>query len=87
MYIFLPTEISSWYKCIKEKRESVVESSKSLEPSLQQFDTVNATVSGSLRFDKGQREGRGGGGGEVGGRSHWSLRRILIARVLTSNER
>ncbi len=52
MYIFLPTEISSWYKCIKERRESVVESSKSLEPSLQQFDTVNATVSGSLRFDK-----------------------------------
>ncbi len=52
MYIFLPTEISSWYKWIKERRESVVESSKSLEPSFQQFGTVNATVSGSLRFDK-----------------------------------
>ncbi len=52
MFIFPPTEINSWYKCIKERRESVVESSKSLEPSLQQFGTVNATVSGSLRFDK-----------------------------------
>ncbi len=29
-----------------------MESSKSLEPSLQQFGTVNAMVSGSLRFDK-----------------------------------
>ncbi len=36
----------------KERRESVVESSKSLEPSFQQFGTVNATMSGSLRFDK-----------------------------------